>query len=376
VAGLSLVGVTKRFGVQAAVHDVSLEVQDGELMCLLGPSGCGKTTTLRLIGGFLTPDAGEIRIDDRSVVALPPERRPTAMVFQRYNLWPHMTVAGNIAFGLKLRRLSRDTIERKIRDVLALVGLPGSAGKHPHQLSGGEQQRVAVARALVLEPQILLLDEPFSNLDARLRVHMREEVKQLQRKIGITTVFVTHDQEEALTIADRVAVMNEGVLQQVDTPATLYGRPRTLFVADFIGTMNLLPGRVLAPHSPQFGGQAAGTGASQSIAVGPWRLSVSGVRWPEGAEVTVAVRPEDLVVSPDGGAATVRRVVNLGHYRQVILECPGAGLLRMFTEKNAIFSEGQELRLGIVHALAFHNAEMVEIGGSMRPSLAVRADAS
>src|SRR3989441_6435939 len=145
MASLSLIRVTKRFGAQAAVHEVSLEVQDGELMCLLGPSGCGKTTTLRLIGGFLTPDAGEIRIDDRSIVALPPERRPTAMVFQRYNLWPHMTVAGNIAFGLKLRRLSRDAIERKTRDVLALVGLPGSAKKSPHQLSGGEQQRVAVA---------------------------------------------------------------------------------------------------------------------------------------------------------------------------------------------------------------------------------------
>ena len=356
MAGLSLVRVVKRFGTHAAVHEVSLEVRDGELMCLLGPSGCGKTTTLRMIGGFLAPDAGDIRIDDRSVLALPPERRPTAMVFQRFNLWPHMTVAANIAFGLKLRRLSRDAIDRKIRDVLALVGLPGSAGKSPHQLSGGEQQRVAVARALVLEPQILLLDEPFSNLDARLRVHMREEVKQLQRKIGITTVFVTHDQEEALTIADRIAVMNDGVLQQVDTPAALYGKPRTLFVADFIGTMNLFPASALP--------------AGQGIAAGPWRLSVPGGRWPEGAEVTVAVRPEDLIVTPDGGAATVRRVVNLGHYLQVLLECPGAGLLRMFTEKGAAFTEGQALRLGIVRALAFHDAEVVEIGGPMRPSLA------
>jgi putative spermidine/putrescine transport system ATP-binding protein len=360
VARLLLTHLTKQFGTHAAVHDVTLEVQDGELMCLLGPSGCGKTTTLRMIGGFLTPDAGDIQISGQTVVALPPERRPTAMVFQRYNLWPHMTVAGNIAFGLKLRRLPAEMIDRKIKDVLALVGLPESAKKYPHQLSGGEQQRVAVARALVLEPQILLLDEPFSNLDARLRVHMREEVKQLQRKIGITTVFVTHDQEEALTIADRIAVMKDGILQQVDTPAALYARPQTLFVADFIGTMNLISAKGL----PGGGG----------IGAGSWRLTVPGTRWPEGAEVTVAVRPEDLVASPEGVPAIVRRVINLGHYLQVLVDSPGAGVLRMFTEKGAAFSEGQEIRLGIAHALAFHGAEVVEIGGPMRPSVATPAD--
>jgi putative spermidine/putrescine transport system ATP-binding protein len=360
VARLSLTHLIKQFGTHAAVHDVTLEVQDGELMCLLGPSGCGKTTTLRMIGGFLTPDSGDIQIAGQTVVALPPERRPTAMVFQRYNLWPHMTVAGNIAFGLKLRHMSGDAIDQKIKDVLALVGLPGSAKKYPHQLSGGEQQRVAVARALVLEPQILLLDEPFSNLDARLRVHMREEVKQLQRKVGITTVFVTHDQEEALTIADRIAVMKDGILQQVDTPAALYARPQTLFVADFIGAMNLISAKGL----PGGGGVEAGS----------WRLAVPGARWPEGTEVTVAVRPEDLVASPEGVPAIVRRVINLGHYLQVLLDSPGAGVLRMFTEKSASFSEGQEIRLGIAHALAFHGAEVVEIGGPMRPSIATPAD--
>jgi putative spermidine/putrescine transport system ATP-binding protein len=360
VARLSLTHLTKQFGTHAAVHDVTLEVQDGELMCLLGPSGCGKTTTLRMIGGFLTPDSGDIQIGGQTVVTLPPERRPTAMVFQRYNLWPHMTVAGNIAFGLKLRRIPGEVIDQKIKDVLALVGLPGSAKKYPHQLSGGEQQRVAVARALVLEPQILLLDEPFSNLDARLRVHMREEVKQLQRKVGITTVFVTHDQEEALTIADRIAVMKDGILQQVDTPAALYARPQTLFVADFIGTMNLISAKAL----PGGGGVGAGS----------WRMAVPGARWPEGAEVTVAVRPEDLVASSEGLPATVRRVINLGHYLQVLLDAPGAGALRMFTEKSALFFEGQEVRLGVVHALAFHGAEVVEIGGPMRPSVATSTD--
>jgi putative spermidine/putrescine transport system ATP-binding protein len=359
VASLSLVHISKRFGAQAAVRDLTLDVRDGELMCLLGPSGCGKTTTLRIAGGFIMPDAGDVQIDGRSVAVLPPERRPTAMVFQRYNLWPHMTVAGNIAFGLRLRRLSRSEIEMKVREVLALVGLPGAAQKHPHQLSGGEQQRVAVARALVLAPKILLLDEPFSNLDARLRVHIREEVKQLQRQVGLTTVFVTHDQEEALTIADRIAVMKDGILQQVDTPAALYARPQTLFVADFIGTMNLVPARVEA---------------GQMLAAGPWRLRLPPGAWPDGAEATLAIRPEDLILDPGGVPARVRRVINLGHYIQVLLDSPGAGPLRLFAGKGAAFAEGQEVRVGVARALVFHGAAAVEVGGPMRPAVAAAAD--
>jgi ABC-type Fe3+/spermidine/putrescine transport system ATPase subunit len=359
MARLSLHHLDKRFGTHAAVHDFTLDVRDGELMCLLGPSGCGKTTTLRMIGGFAVPDAGDIRINDQSIVSLPPERRPTAMVFQRYNLWPHMTVAHNIAFGLKVRRLPGPEIVEKIRKTLALVGLPGAARKYPHQLSGGEQQRVAVARALVLEPQILLLDEPFSNLDARLRVHMREEVKQLQRKIGITTVFVTHDQEEALTIADRIAVMQEGILQQVDTPSVLYAHPRTLFVADFIGTMNLLPARTLA--------------AGRTLEAGPWRLALPEGRWSDGTEVTLAVRPEDLVVDAEGVPVRIRRVVNLGHYLQVLLESPATGTLRMFTDKGGSFVEGEDVRLRIARGLAFCGPEVVEVGGPMRPSVASQA---
>ncbi len=355
MARLSLHHLSKQFGTHAAVHDLTLEVRDGELMCLLGPSGCGKTTTLRMIGGFALPDEGDIQINGQSVMALPPERRPTAMVFQRYNLWPHMTVAGNIAFGLRLRHLPGYAIDAKVAEVLALVGLPGAAQKYPHQLSGGEQQRVAVGRALVLEPQILLLDEPFSNLDARLRVHMREEVKQLQRKIGITTVFVTHDQEEALTIADRIAVMSNGVLQQVDTPAALYAQPRTLFVADFIGTMNLLRARVEA------GGRA--------VAAGPWRLPLPAA-WPEGGEATLAVRPEDLVLDPRGVPARIRRVVNLGHYLQVLLDGPDGGVLRMFTDKGAMLAEGQQVGLRIARALAFHQSQVVELSGPMRPPVA------
>jgi len=361
MARLSLHQVTKRFGPHSAVHDVTLEVRDGELMCLLGPSGCGKTTTLRMIGGFTPLDAGDIRINDRSIVALPPEKRPTAMVFQRYNLWPHMTVAGNIEFGLKLRRLSRREIGAKVQDVLTLVGLPGSTRKHPHQLSGGEQQRVAVARALVLEPQILLLDEPFSNLDARLRVRMREEVRQLQRKIGITTVFVTHDQEEALTIADRIAVMKDGVLQQVDTPGALYARPQTLFVADFIGTMNLIPAHVRS--------------GDRTLMAGRWRLPLPPGRWLGEGDVTLAVRPEDLVPDPQGVSARVRRVINLGHYLQVLIDSPELGTLRMFTEKGSALADGQEVRLGIVRALAFTGTGVTEVGGPMRPSVAAPSDA-
>lgn len=347
---LAIHHLNKRFGTHAAVHDLSLDVADGELMCLLGPSGCGKTTTLRMVGGFVSPDAGDIQIDGRSIVALPPERRPTAMVFQRYNLWPHMTVAQNIGFGLRVHHVPAPRIQTQVAEALALVGLPGSAHKYPHELSGGEQQRVAVARALVLEPQILLLDEPFSNLDARLRVHMREEVKQLQRKIGITTVFVTHDQEEALTIADRIAVMRDGVLQQVDTPASLYARPRTLFVADFIGTMNLLTARI----------------DGQTVCAGPWRLPLSPGRISEG-EVTLAVRPEDLVADPAGAPVHVRRVINLGHYLQVLLDSPETGTLRMFAEKGASFGEGHTVNIRIVHALVFRGSDVLELGGPMRP---------
>jgi putative spermidine/putrescine transport system ATP-binding protein len=216
-----------------------------------------------------------------------------------------------------------------------------------------------VARALVLAPQILLLDEPFSNLDARLRVHMREEVKQLQRQVGITTVFVTHDQEEALTIADRIAVMKEGILQQVDTPAALYARPQTLFVADFIGAMNLIPGCVEA---------------GQVIAAGPWRLRLPSGAWPDGAEMTLAVRPEDLISDPQGAPARVRRVINLGHYLQVLLDSRGAAPLRLFADKGAAFAEEQEVRVGVARALVFHGGAVVEVGGPMRPAVAAPAD--
>ncbi len=339
-SGLQLVNLTKRFGTTAAVHEFSLDVQNGELMCLLGPSGCGKTTTLRMIGGFITPDSGDILIDGRSVLPMPPERRPTAMVFQRYNLWPHMTVADNIAFGLRLRHMPAPRIQQKVQETLDLVGLPQAGHRWPHQLSGGEQQRIAVARALVLEPKILLLDEPFSNLDARLRVRMREELKTLQRQVGITTVFVTHDQEEALTLADRIAVMNKGVVEQVDTPGTLYRRPQRLFVADFIGTMNFI--RALFQRD---------RGAFVAGRVG---ITAQG-GWSDGAAVRVAFRPEDVQLADgsEGIPATVRRVVNLGHYLEVTIECPGLDPIKVFTDGRRSMAEGQALRFSLRRILIY-----------------------
>ena len=241
---LSFQNLSKTFGGLHAVEQMNLEVEDGEFVCFLGPSGCGKTTALRMVAGFEDPSEGDILVGGTSVLSLPPNRRPTAMVFQKYTLWPHMKVYDNVAFGLELRRLSRTEVKKRVEEALELVGLPGLGSRYPAQLSGGQQQRVAIARALVLEPQILLLDEPFSALDAHLRVRLREELRRIQQQLAITAVFVTHDQEEALTLADRIAVMNAGKIEQFDTPSELYARPKSHFVAGFIGTMNLLDASV------------------------------------------------------------------------------------------------------------------------------------
>jgi putative spermidine/putrescine transport system ATP-binding protein len=317
MARLQLDHLVKQYGRggDPAVQDLSLEVNDGEFVCLLGPSGCGKTTTLRMIGGFLKPDAGDVRIDGTSIVNQPPERRPTAMVFQRYALWPHMTVWDNVAFGLQVRRRPRDEINRRVEAVLDLVGLPALGKRYPAQLSGGQQQRVALARALVLEPRILLLDEPLSNLDAQLRIYMRSELTAIQRRVGITTVFVTHDQEEAMSIADRIAVMNTGVLEQMDSPEEIYARPATLFVATFIGTMNRLD---------------AAFDHAGWLRAGPFVLPVpSDVRLSPGMTIVAGIRPEDLVLESagEGAAARVESDIDLGHYRRVTLSADGVSLL-------------------------------------------------
>ena len=242
-------GIALAYGAHPVLRDVSLAVAPGEFFALLGPSGSGKTTLLRLIAGFSRPDRGRLLVDGRDVAGVPPHARNIGMVFQSYALWPHMTVYENVAFGLVERRIARTEIKRRVADALALVGLADYGARRPSQLSGGQQQRVALARTIVIEPQVLLLDEPLSNLDRKLREQMRLELKRLQRTLGITTIFVTHDQEEAMTTADRMAVLDAGVLQQVGTPRELFDTPANRFVAQFVGTTNLLPGRADAARA-------------------------------------------------------------------------------------------------------------------------------
>jgi ABC-type Fe3+/spermidine/putrescine transport system ATPase subunit len=281
--------IVKRFGAVTAVDRASAEVGDGELFTLLGPSGCGKTTLLRLIAGFSRPDGGEIWFGDRRVDALAPYERNIGMVFQNYALWPHMTVRGNVTYGLKLRKLPAAEIERRLAEGLRKVNLVALENRYPGQLSGGQQQRVALARALVLNPDILLLDEPLSNLDAKIRVHVRAEIRALQRELGITTIYVTHDQEEALSLSDRIAVMRDGRILQISTPKQLYERPVARFVADFVGINNFVPGvcRDLA------GGYAA-----VDTAIGTVRARPAGPMAP-GAPCVIAVRPENVALGEE-----------------------------------------------------------------------------
>src|SRR4029078_11494649 len=249
VASVEVRGLQKRYGNAAVVDDVSLTIEHGHLVCLLGPSGCGKTTTLRLIAGFIEPSEGEIRVGDRLVsspaITLPPERRNMSMIFQSYALWPHMTVAENTIYGLKLRKMDRDTIGKKLDAILATTKLAPLADRYPGELSGGQQQRGALARALVVEPETLLLDEPLSNLDTNLREGMRFEMRGLHDEFRYTTVYVTHDQAEAMTTADRIVVMNAGRIEQVGSPEDIYERPRSEFVARFIGSSNVIKGQAL-----------------------------------------------------------------------------------------------------------------------------------
>jgi putative spermidine/putrescine transport system ATP-binding protein len=247
MARLQLTALTKTYGDVRAVAGVDLDIAQGELVVLLGPSGCGKTTTLRMIAGFVAPTAGEIRLGGRDITRQPPWKRNTGLVFQSYALFPHLTAAENIAFGLRMRKLPPPQVGAKVAEVLRLVRLEGLAERLPRELSGGQQQRVALARALVIEPDILLLDEPLSNLDAKLRAEVRVEIRELQRKLGLTTVMVTHDQEEALTMADRLVVMSNGTVQQVGSQRDLYENPVNAFVAGFVGRTNFLHGRVESP---------------------------------------------------------------------------------------------------------------------------------
>lgn len=310
---VELRNVSKSFGKVRAVENATLRVEHGEFFSVLGPSGCGKTTLLRLISGLEFPDNGRIYFDGRDVTDLPSFKRETGMVFQNYALWPHMTVFENIAYGLKIRKYDKSRIKEKVKEVLKLVRLEGMEERYPTQLSGGQQQRVALARALVIEPKILLLDEPLSNLDAKLRIEMREEIKRIQKHLGLTAIYVTHDQEEAMVISDRMAVMNSGRIIQVGSPVELYRRPSDLFVATFLGRCNMIKGRVVRVHEEKVvvsldGNEITGTMSSGSVKVGD--------------EVVCIVRPESLstLEGENKFEGTLKWSSFAGSYTQISLE--------------------------------------------------------
>jgi len=290
-----------------AVNHVNLEVKKGELVTLLGPSGCGKTTALRMIAGFEIPTSGKILIDGEDMGATPPNRRPTTMVFQNYALFPHLTVFENIAYGLKIRRNSTQDIRRKTQEIMGLVGLEGFEKRSPAQLSGGQQQRVSLARSLVMEPKVLLLDEPLSNLDAKLRVSTRLQIRRIHQRVGITSVYVTHDQDEAMTLSDRVVIMHKGRIMQTGTPQEIYAYPASRFVADFIGKANFLESRVV--------GMASGKALELDIMGNKFTMASQKGSFSEGERVLLVLRPESVKLEPKRPGTligTVREVVYLG----------------------------------------------------------------
>ena len=341
MASVELRGLTKRFEQLAVVDDVSLHVDHGKLVCLLGPSGCGKTTTLRLIAGFLEPSGGEIRVGDRVVSSpartLPPENRNMSMIFQSYALWPHMSVADNITYGLRLRKLKRAAIETKLGAILAATKLEPLLKRYPSELSGGQQQRVALARALIVEPETLLLDEPLSNLDANLREEMRFEIRRLHDEFRYTTLYVTHDQSEAMTTADLIAVMNAGRIDQLGSPEDIYDRPQSEFVARFIGAANVI---------------TAVARDQNHVALAGATLEVAGARLTAGARAAVAIRQHDikLAVEPPQDRkntlpARVTRQVFLGASRDYLLKTADGTSLRVSTSPDNVVEQGSEVWL-------------------------------
>jgi iron(III) transport system ATP-binding protein len=345
MAGIALKGLTKTFhagdGAPAAVAELDLTIGNNQFVTLLGPSGCGKTTTLRMIAGYIVPDAGTIHVDGKLLSSpgnvVPPDRRGMGMVFQNYAVWPHKTVYENVVFGLKLRRVPAEQARKQVEHTLALVDLTGLERRYPSELSGGQQQRVALARSLVVEPKILLLDEPLSNLDAKLREQMRVELKKLQRRIGITFVYVTHDQSEALALSDQIAVIHAGRLQQYGTPQEVYAQPANRLVADFMGLVNLLPAKVAAIEG-RLCRLEAGGGLKLEIPLPP------GIAL--GDSVEIAIRPENIrLTGGDGGHAKISDRTFLGN----------------ICEYHATLDTGQTLRVQTHPAQVFAPGELVEV---------------
>jgi iron(III) transport system ATP-binding protein len=360
MAGISIKGLSKAFGAGdekfAAISDLSLEIKDNQFVTLLGPSGCGKTTTLRLIAGYIAPDAGTIHVDGRLVSApgnvVPPDKRGMGMVFQNYAVWPHKTVFENVVFGLKLRKIPAAEARRKVAETLALVNLTGLEGRYPSELSGGQQQRVALARSLVVEPKILLLDEPLSNLDAKLRERMRTELKTLQRRTGITFVYVTHDQSEALALSDQIAVIHGGRLQQYGTPREVYAWPINRLVADFMGLVNLLPGKVIDARN---GAARVELGAIALDIPLPGGIAV-------GDKVDVVIRPENIRLTKMGnGAATHAKIIDrtfLGNITEYYAALDSGETLRVQTHPQQIFAvdEAVAVEIDAAHCSVFRSA--------------------
>jgi putative spermidine/putrescine transport system ATP-binding protein len=333
---VALEGVTKVYGRTRALDGIDLDVHDGELLALLGPSGCGKTSTLNVVAGFVEPDGGRVRLDGQDVTAQPAWRRGLGVVFQSYALFPHMTVADNVAFGLRERGVSRADTAGRVAEALALVRLPGAGPMRPSQLSGGMQQRVALARALVIRPRVLLLDEPLAALDRKLREEMRAELRDIQRAVGITTIFVTHDQHEALGLSDRVAVMNAGRIEQLGTPREVYERPATAFVADFIGASTALEARVVDSRTVELAG-------GQRV---PARL---GPEVAPGARVRLLIRPERVELGEPGPTTLPARVTSamfLGDHWEVRLELEGGVRVLATVRGTATLAPGDRITVG------------------------------
>lgn len=344
---LSLQDLTKKFqarggsGEVLAVNDVNLDIEQGEFLTLLGPSGCGKTTTLRLIAGFEFPTVGQIILDGEDVAPLPPDKREMSMVFQSYAIFPHLSVYENIAYGLKIKKMSKQDINRRVADVLELTELSGLENRAPNQLSGGQQQRVALARALVMEPKVLLLDEPLSNLDAKLREQMRVELRRIQHQLGITSVYVTHDQVEAMALSDRIVVMNEGRIEQVGPPWEVYRQPANEFVANFIGRANFVDGEVAEIDDGYVLVDTLG---------GQLRIPQSRTPRQSGDAVRIVIRPEAISLHPSGNVfpAIVRRSSYLGSVVEYDLEVAGQLLIAVESDvfRIEVHPEGTELTIG------------------------------